>query len=139
LKGDAGRGRLLFQLPTLQCAKCHRVETGKETLGPDLAKIGAKYTRVQLLESLLDPSRTIDPKFGASILQTTSGDVLSGIIVSQTDQELVLRDAEKETKLSLKNVQRRVPQQKSLMPEALLQHLTAQEAADLVAYLESLR
>ena len=27
----------------------------------------------------------------------------------------------------------------SLMPEGLLQHLTAQEAADLVAYLETLR
>jgi hypothetical protein len=32
-----------------------------------------------------------------------------------------------------------VTQTKSLMPEGLLQHLTAQEAADLVAYLESLR
>jgi putative heme-binding domain-containing protein len=139
LKGDAARGRPIFQLATLQCAKCHRVGEGKETLGPDLAKIGAKYTRVQLLESLLDPSKTIDPKFTASILQTKSGDVLSGIVVSQNDKELVLRDAEKETKLPLESVARKVPQQKSLMPEALLQHLTAQEAADLVAYLESLR
>jgi putative heme-binding domain-containing protein len=139
LKGDPGRGRVFFQLPTLQCSKCHRVQEGKETLGPDLSKIGGKYTRAQLLESLLDPSRTIDPKFGASILQTKSGDVLSGIVVSQTDQALVLRDAEKETKLALKDVERRVPQQKSLMPDALLQHLTAQEAADLLAFLESLR
>lgn len=139
LKGDAARGRLIFQLPTLQCSTCHRVQEGKETLGPDLSKIGAKYPRTQLLESLLDPSRTIDPKYGASILQTKSGDVLSGIVVSQTDQELVLRDAEKETKLPLGSIERRVPQQKSLMPEALLQHLTAQEAADLLAYLESLR
>jgi putative heme-binding domain-containing protein len=139
LKGDAGRGRLIFQLPTLQCSKCHRVQEGKETLGPDLSKIGAKYTRVQLLESLLEPSKTIDPKFGASILQTKSGDVLSGIIVAQTDTDLVLRDADKDTTLPLKDVERRVAQQKSLMPEALLQHLTAQEAADLVSYLESLR
>jgi putative heme-binding domain-containing protein len=139
LKGDAGRGRELFQLPTLQCSKCHRVQEGKETLGPDLSKIGAKYTCIQLLESILDPSKTIDPKYVASILQTKSGDVLSGIVVSQTEEDLVLRDADKETKLALKDVERRVAQQKSLMPEALLQHLTAQEAADLVAYLESLR
>jgi hypothetical protein len=32
-----------------------------------------------------------------------------------------------------------VPQKNSLMPDGLLQHLTAEEAADLLAYLESLR
>ena len=75
----------------------------------------------------------------ASILQTKSGDVLSGIIVSRTETELVLRDADKETRLALGQVVRVVPQEKSLMPEGLLQHLTAQEAADLIAFLESLR
>jgi putative heme-binding domain-containing protein len=73
------------------------------------------------------------------ILQTKSGDVLSGIVASKSQTELVLRDAEKETKLALTSVERMVPQQKSLMPEALLQHLTAQEAADLITFLESLK
>ncbi|HEV3026661.1 MAG TPA: hypothetical protein VG457_03770, partial [Planctomycetota bacterium] len=63
----------------------------------------------------------------------------SGIVVQKTDAELVLRDAEKELRLPAGSVERTVPMQKSLMPEGLLQHLTAQEAADLVAYLESLR
>jgi putative heme-binding domain-containing protein len=139
LKGDAARGRAMFSNPGLQCSKCHRVEAGKETVGPDLSKIGAKYNRAQLLESILDPSKTIDPKFIASILQLKSGDVLSGIVVSTTDKELVLRDADKETRVPLSAIERRVQQQKSLMPENLLQHLTAREAADLLAFLESLR
>ena len=41
--------------------------------------------------------------------------------------------------IPLSSIERRVQQQKSLMPEGLLQHLTAQEAADLLAYLESLK
>src|SRR6185503_11226965 len=136
LKGDAERGRALFANPGLQCAKCHRVQPGKETVGPDLSKIAAKYTRAQLLESILEPSKTVDPNFVAWIVQLKSGDVLNGIISSRTDAEIVLKDAEKETRVPLSSIERRVQQQKSLMPESLLQHLTAQEAADLLAYLE---
>ena len=139
LKGDAERGRRMFAGTMVQCAKCHRVQAGPDMLGPELSKIGAKYNRAQLLESILDPSKTIDPKFAGVILQTKGGDVISGIVVAKTDAELVLRDAEKEIRLPAGSVERMVPQQKSLMPEGLLQHLTAQEAADLVAYLESLR
>ncbi|MBV8880395.1 MAG: c-type cytochrome, partial [Planctomycetaceae bacterium] len=139
LKGDAGRGRALFAGTMVQCSKCHRVQPGPDTLGPDLSKIGAKYNRSQLLESILEPSKLIDPKFAGVIVQTKSGDVLGGIVVRKTDAELVLRDAEKEIPLPAASVERMVPQQKSLMPEGLLQHLTAQEAADLLAFLESLR
>jgi putative heme-binding domain-containing protein len=139
LKGDAERGRAMFAGTMVQCSKCHRVQAGPETLGPELSKIGAKYNRAQLLESILEPSKTIDPKFVGVIVQTKSGDVLSGIVVEKTDADLALRDAEKVTRIPVSAVERMVPQQKSLMPEGLLQHLTAQEAADLVAYLESLR
>jgi len=139
LKGDAERGRVMFAGTMVQCLKCHRVQAGPETLGPELSKIGAKYNRAQILESILEPSKTIDPKFAGVIVRTTAGDVLSGIVVEKTDAELVLRDAEKVMRLPAASVDRVVPQQKSLMPEGLLQHLTAQEAADLVAYLESLR
>jgi putative heme-binding domain-containing protein len=139
LKGDPERGRVMFANPALQCAKCHRIQAGPETVGPDLSKIAEKNTRAQLLESILEPSKKNDPKYVASILQTKSGEVLSGIVVSKTETELVLRDADKETRIQMSRVARIVPQEKSLMPEGLLQHLTAQEAADLIAYLESLR
>ena len=139
LKGDVARGRAIFAAPTLQCSKCHRVGEGKETVGPDLSKVATKYKAPQILESILEPSKLIDPKYAAVILQTKSGDVLSGIVASKSETELVLRDAEKETRLALAAVEKMVPQQKSLMPDALLQHLTAQEAADLISFLESLR
>ncbi len=139
LKGDADRGRAMFANPALQCVKCHRIGAGAETVGPDLSKIAVKNTRAQLLESILEPSKKVDPKYAASILQTKSGDVLSGIVISKTETDLVLKDADKETRLALGSVERIVPQLKSLMPDGLLQHLTAQEAADLIAYLESLR
>lgn len=137
--GDAARGAKIFASPTLQCAKCHRVAPGPETIGPELSKIGAKYKREQLLEALLEPSKLIDPKFAGVLVRTTKGEVLSGVVASRTEKELVLRDVEKELRLAAGDVERLVPQQKSLMPDGLLQHLTAQEAADLLAYLGSLK
>jgi putative heme-binding domain-containing protein len=140
LKGDAARGGKLFASSAVQCSKCHRLGgTGPELLGADLSKIGGKYNRTQILESLLEPSKFVDPKYQAVIVRKKDGDVLSGIVLSRTEQELVLRDAEKEIRLKAADVQKTVPQSNSMMPDGLLQHLTAQEAADLVAYLESLK
>ena len=42
-------------------------------------------------------------------------------------------------KISLKNIETFEPQRKSLMPDSLLRDLTAEQAADLLAYLESLK
>jgi putative heme-binding domain-containing protein len=139
LDGDAGRGQRLFASGAVQCGKCHRIGEGKETVGPDLTKIAAKNTKAQILESILEPSKVIDPKYAAYVVQTTGGDVLNGILVSRTESELVLRDAEKETRLPAGQVARMAVQKTSLMPEGLLQHLTAQEAADLLAYLLTLK
>jgi putative heme-binding domain-containing protein len=139
LRGDADRGRRLFESSAVQCGKCHRMGEGKETVGPDLSKIGAKCTPDQILESILEPSKVIDPKYTAYVVQTAGGDILSGTLVSRTDTDIVLRNAEKEIRLPADKVQRMMAQKTSLMPEGLLQHLTAQEAADLVAYLASLR
>ena len=135
LKGDLERGRRLFTSETVQCSKCHHAQG----LGAELSKIGTRYSRAQLLEAILEPSKTINPKDAGYILQTKGGEVYSGILVSKTEKEIVLRDADKEIRLKTGDVEKMVPQQKSLMPEGLLQHLTAQEAADLLTYLESLR
>src|SRR5262249_34195230 len=58
LKGDAERGRaLLCKSTALQCVNCHRINGAGRTLGPDLSKIGEKYTRGQIVESVLEPSK----------------------------------------------------------------------------------
>jgi putative heme-binding domain-containing protein len=139
LSGDPARGRSLFANPSLQCSRCHRVGPGPETLGPDLSGVGSRLGRARILEAILDPSRSVDPKYAGVTLRTRRGDVLSGIVVRRDERELILRDVEKEIRLATGEIEAVAPQAKSLMPEGLLQHLTAQEAADLLSFLESLR
>ncbi len=141
LPGDATRGkRLFFETATVQCKNCHRVGEQGRLVGPDLTQIGKKLDRAKLLESILEPSRTIEPAFVTYLAETVDGRVLSGLLVRRNDAEIVLRDLEaKEITLPAQDVEQFTPQQKSLMPELLLRDLTAEQVADLLAYLATLK
>jgi putative heme-binding domain-containing protein len=141
LKGDPARGKeLFFKSMALQCINCHRVAGTGSTLGPDLSEIGKKYTKSQILESILEPSKSIDPKYIAYLVETTDGKVQTGLLVDKTDKEVVLRIVgDKELRIPAGKVQTVAPQKNSLMPELLLRDLTAEQAADLVEYLASLK
>ncbi len=137
MKGNAERGKeLFFKSAGLQCANCHRVGKTGSTLGPDLSEIGKKLTRAQILESILEPSKFIDPKYVAYLVETNDGKVQSGLLASKSDQEIVLKMAgDKEIRIDVKNVAALAPQQKSLMPELLLRELTLEQAADILEFL----
>jgi putative heme-binding domain-containing protein len=141
LKGDAERGRrLFFESTGLQCRSCHAIGGRGESYGPDLSRIASKLTREKILEGILEPSKEIDPKFAGVIVQTDQGAVYTGILVEKTEEVVVLRDAQKaEIRLRAASVKQMAVQKTSIMPEFLLQSLTASEAADLIEFLSSQR
>ena len=141
LKGDAQRGRqLFFKSTVLQCVNCHRIAGTGSKLGPDLTEMGKKYSRAQILESILEPSKFIDPKYIAYFVETTDGQVQTGLLAEKNDKEVVLRNAgDKEFRIPAKKVATLAPQSKSLMPELLLRDLTAEQAADLLEFLAGLK
>lgn len=141
LTGNPDKGRSLFLTASgIQCRNCHKVgEHGKE-LGPDLTQIGKRYSAAEILENILDPSRKIDPKFQTWLVQTTDGKVQSGLLASRSDQQVTLRDATgKDTVIGADQIDLMVAQKKSLMPELQLKDVTPQDAADLLAWLTSLK
>lgn len=139
--GDVGRGREIFRNHTgAQCKSCHRLEDSGEPLGPDLNHIGKKYPRADLLAEILQPSKSIDPKFATYVIATKSGQVYTGLVSERNDREVVLKDAQnKVTRLAANEIEQSAPQVRSMMPELLLRDLTAQQAADLLDYLFSLK
>jgi putative heme-binding domain-containing protein len=140
-KGNVERGReLFFKSAGLQCVTCHRVGGTGSTLGPDLSDIGKKSTRAQILESILDPSKTVEPKYVAYLVETNDGKIHTGLLAERNEREVVLRMAgDKEVRIPAGDVARIAPQRASLMPEQLLRDLTAEQAADLLEFLASLR
>lgn len=136
LKGDSGRGERLFWAPALKCGSCHKIGDQGTAVGPDLSTIGKLRTREDLLESILEPSRRIEPKYAAYVAETADGRSLTGLLVKRDEKEVVLRDSQnKEISLAAKNVEALRPALVSLMPDGQMAGLTAQEAADLLEYL----
>ncbi|MCH8829928.1 MAG: c-type cytochrome, partial [Planctomycetes bacterium] len=141
LQGDLERGRkLFFNTAGVQCINCHAIQKRGKNLGPDLSKIGKKYNRAQLLETILQPSKKIEPKYLSYLVETKRGRVLTGLLVSRSAQEIVLKDNKlKLIRIPAANVETIVPQRKSIMPELLLQEMTAEQVADLLTFLASLK
>jgi putative heme-binding domain-containing protein len=139
--GDIQRGRTLFYSENgAQCQTCHAISGQGGDFGPDLDAIGSKYDRATLLDHILAPSKWIDAAWQARTIETRDGAVLAGFIVRLDGETLELKTGAGATaRLATASIQLEKPMTLSLMPEGLLQALTAQEAADLLAFLESRR
>jgi putative heme-binding domain-containing protein len=140
IRGDAVHGEKLFWSPALNCGSCHKIGNQGTALGPDLSTIGKLRTREDLLESILEPSRRIEPKYAAYVVQTVDGRAMTGLLVKRDENQVVLRDGQnKEIILAAKEVEVLQPSRVSLMPDGQMAGLTAQEAADLLEYLVTRR
>lgn len=141
MTGDPIRGRELFlHNAGVGCRNCHRVGEIGGKLGPDLTLIAGKYSRAQLLDSILEPSKVIDPKYVSYVVHTNDGQVHSGLLSDRTQQEVVLRNARDEVvRIPLETVEEIAPQRQSIMPELLLKDMTAEQVADLLEFLAGLK
>jgi putative heme-binding domain-containing protein len=139
--GNAERGRKLFlSAEKSQCVKCHRVGDLGERIGPELTGIGNRFARIHLIESILQPSRTVLPGYQATVVTLRDGRVITGLKVAETDGHVTLGDSQGKKHLVAKaDIGEQQPHPLSLMPEGLERPLTVDEFVDLVAYLVSLK
>ncbi len=141
LAGDAAQGRrLFFDTAGIQCKTCHKLSGEGTEIGPDLSQIGKKYDNAKILDNILSPSREIDPKFVVYLAATSDGRLHSGLLVERTEQAVALKDNKGNVvRLAAADIELLAPQQQSLMPDLLLRDMTAQQVADLLAFLASLK
>ncbi len=139
--GDAGRGRKLFaDLKGLACVKCHAVGGEGGRVGPDLAGIGLKYKREDLMTSVLEPSKTIAQGYETVVLTLTSGKTLKGVFKGESADAVHLADADgKEHTVPKKDIDERFFSPVSTMPNGLSDGMTLQDFADVIAFLEARR
>jgi putative heme-binding domain-containing protein len=135
LKGDAARGRELF-VGASQCARCHICGGEGRAFGPDLGGVKRKYSRAQLLEQILLPSKLVAPEFKTTTLTLRDDTELNGFVLKQNADEIILRDESlAERRIKRSDVKESRESLVSAMPEGLLAPLTPQEAADLLEFL----
>lgn len=140
LRGDAGLGARVFRSEKAGCLGCHRVGSEGVDFGPALGGIGAKLGRQALYESILDPSAGIAFGYEGWEVETRSGDEVLGIVASETEEELAIRQSTGlVTRVRKADLARRERLRLSVMPAGLAESLTREELVNLVEYLASLR
>lgn len=139
--GDAARGKtLFFDDSKLACSKCHTIDGSAAKAGPDLASIGDKFGRKDLVEAILSPSATIAVGYSTTLIKTRAGDVIEGILKEANDTTIGLMSADgKLVRVNRPDIAQQRTTDVSLMPENLYAGLTTQEFADLIEYLASLK
>jgi quinoprotein glucose dehydrogenase len=138
--GDAARGKtVFFEKVALSCLRCHKVGDDGGEVGPDLTKIAADKTREYLLESIVEPNKTIAKGFETIVITRDDGRALSGIVKTQSDQELTLITPEATTiTIPTDEILERTTGQ-SAMPADLVKQMTLLELRDLIEFLNELR
>lgn len=136
LKGDASRGRKVFEQ---NCMTCHKVGKSGHDVGPNLATI-QNATPETLLIQMIDPNREVLANYTQYIVVLESGRVVTGLITSESPTSITLKRAEnvKETILR-QNIDEISGTGKSLMPEGLEQKINKQQMQDLITYLQGLK
>ncbi|MCI0682523.1 MAG: c-type cytochrome [Gemmataceae bacterium] len=137
-KGDPVKGQALFK--SQSCVACHTVADGQTPKGPHLVDIGKRSKVDELVESILKPSAKLAQGFETYQFVTQSGRVFTGFIVSESADAVLIREASSvQRELKRTDVETRIPQKLSAMPEGLIANLTPEQLADVIAYLQSLR
>jgi putative heme-binding domain-containing protein len=136
---DFDRGRRLFG--EAKCFACHRFDNEGGAAGPDLTQASGRFSVRDLLESIVEPSKTISDQYAAVVLTTTDGKVVTGRIVNHAGDSMMVMtdmlDPDGQVNVNAKKVESVEKSPVSMMPADLLDPFKEDEVLDLVAYLLS--
>jgi cytochrome c oxidase cbb3-type subunit III len=137
LRGDAVRGKTVFDNGS--CSSCHLVNGGGGFLGPDLSSVGLTRRSIELERALTDPSADIRTGNRTAKVLTKNGTTIIGRLLNQDTYSLQLIDA----KGNLLSLQKDAVRQWEVMATSAMPNftdkLTAQDLADVVSYLQTLK
>ena len=139
LKGrDTDRGRRMFG--ATGCFRCHRFDGEGGAVGPDLTQLGGRFGPREVLEAILEPSKTVSDLYGNVVITRRDGEQVIGRIVYHLPDGSVMvgadmSDPANTVRVARADIAKLEPSPVSPMPEGLLGLLTEDEILDLLAYL----
>ncbi len=138
---DLANGRNLFF--ATGCAGCHRFSGEGNGVGPDLTSVGNKFSAADVLEAVLEPSRNVSDQYQGAVLTKKDGTSLFGRVQERSVDgarayDVVVATAEATAvRVPFDEVAKVEAAKLSPMPSGLVDRLSADELADLVAYVMS--
>lgn len=132
LQGDRIRG----EQAAAPCLMCHRIGSRGVDYGPALDGFARRQTREVVIGAIVEPSADIAHGYEGSELILQDGKVIHGIVLNSGDPLIVQSTGGAIQMIPRAFVKQRQRLGRSLMLSAEQLGLSAQQIADLVAYLE---
>jgi len=124
-----------------QCLACHRFVVEGGGIGPDLTAVSSRFSRRDVLEAILDPSKVVSEQFQNTTVWLKNGEDYTGRLMSESGETLVLvpNQLQPDNKITVKksDVTKRAFSKISPMPANLADGLSREELLDLLAFIES--
>jgi putative heme-binding domain-containing protein len=134
--GDAENGKQVFRRG---CLACHKVYNEGQDFGPDMMKVGMRLTKYKLVESIIDPNADVDKKYLSTLISTSSGKIVTGLLVSENKDEVVIFDGKVKRVIKVADIEERKTLKQSSMPEGLAGTISPAEFLDVIAFLATLK
>ncbi|MEX2025701.1 MAG: c-type cytochrome, partial [Pirellulaceae bacterium] len=141
LRPSAERGAIVFR--DALCVRCHRVGARGPAVGPDLTHVAGRFSRRDMLDSILSPSQVVAENYRNVQIRTTDGRTIVGRVLIGGDYRAEKLQIATEplrpsvvVELQKSEIEENLLSESSPMPQGLLDTFSAQEVLDLLAYLE---
>jgi putative heme-binding domain-containing protein len=141
LTGDPKLGKKIFfdQNSKVPCAKCHTINGEGGRVGPALDRIAVRRAPEFIMESIVLPSKDIDPQYEGVQVITKKGLTIVGMRVNETNFSIQLREENgRFHSFDKRDLDEVTVLKKSLMPDNAAEVFTVKELHDLFAYLMTL-
>lgn len=131
---DFRRGARLFY-EQAGCARCHRMGSRGQAFAPNLTNMGTRAAPATLAESILKPSAVIMEGFHTVTAVTVSGQAYHGFVRQESGLAVDLVQANGELiSIPRVEIEERIRQPVSAMPDGLANQLNPQQTADLIRF-----
>lgn len=133
--GDRRRGEAMF---AEHCATCHRVGTAPvgHDIGPNLLTV-RDWPRENLLAAILDPDRTVEPRYFVYTATMTDGTIYTGLLTADTSAGVTIKTLDDaDHVLPRANLKSLASTNHSLMPQGFEAAMTVDDLADLMAFIQ---
>jgi putative heme-binding domain-containing protein len=122
-----------------KCLDCHKFGSKGEGLGPDLTTVNSRFQPLEILESIVEPSKVISDQYKPVTVATSDGKVYNGmpVVIDGPNLVLLLPDGTKAT-IPKTEIDQKKESIVSVMPAGLLNTLNYQEIADMLALFNSM-
>ena len=133
--GDVAQGKALAAI----CQTCHTINGQGGLIGPNLSGAGAMGLE-GVVRNVMDPNAAMEAAYRVFRLELVNGEVLDSFYVAEDAKAYVIRQpGSEEIRVPKEKVRSARYLRRSLMPEGLLDAMSDQQVADLLAYLMTLK